>query len=200
MNASGFRATLMTALVLFLLAFALACAEERGSEATGSEQVREAAGLQQSADAESPEPPSGDEPADEAAPEDVSEAAPEDAGEPHPGRQVFIDNNCALCHTAYAFGLGETPEEWKPEPGESILGDGNASGAPPDLSVLVAAWTSELLSSYLVERVEVGGSKHVTSFSGGEQEWAELSEWLLAARAAPDSTGDGDTPEAGETE
>jgi len=105
------------------------------------------------------------------------------------GQVVFIEQNCALCHTAYARGVGEppaasmtdggTPTEESEEPA--------IAGGPPDLSTLADWWTPDLLEAYLVYREPLDDQKHVTSFRGSEEDWRALSEWMLPS-ALPDST------------
>ncbi|MBD3348900.1 MAG: hypothetical protein GF400_06850 [Candidatus Eisenbacteria bacterium] len=122
----------------------------------------------------------------------------------HPGRAVYVDQNCALCHTAYARGIGEPPEDRADgEGGEAPEGE---PGGPGDLSVLDERWTVELLRLYLVDREPVDGEKHVVGFRGEDDEWHALVEWLLfpAARAdtaasdAPSETGSTEDPGSGE--
>jgi len=125
--------------------------------------------------------------------EAAAEAAPEgeETKGARVGHQVFLDHNCALCHTAYSRGIGEPPEGWS-EVGEGENGD-VAQGGPPDLSSLGPTWTAELLTSYLVERVPLNGEKHVTAFRGSEEEWAALLDWMLASPAQPDSASVAET-------
>lgn len=103
----------------------------------------------------------------------------------HPGRRIFMDHNCALCHTAYARGIGELPEDTGD--GVDEVGEAAAAAGPPDLSTLAGTWTAGLLREYLVDRVELNGAKHVTSFKGSDEEWAALDDWLLLSRAPADT-------------
>ncbi len=122
-----------------------------------------------------------------------SGSAPADTSAARAGRRVFIGQSCSLCHTAYALGVGEAPEGWKPEPAPDL--DEPAPG-PPDLSVLPAMWTAALLREYLVDRVEIDGEKHVTSFKGSDEDWAALVEWLLSTRADSSTVVPQDDPQS----
>jgi cytochrome c5 len=120
----------------------------------------------------------------EAAASSVADSGQSDSAAPvSEGRQLFLDQNCALCHTAYARGIGEPPED---QAGDAAAGEAEVPGGPPDLSVLGGEWTGDLLTSYLVDRVPFEGEKHVTSFRGSDEQWKALRQWLLAP-AAPDS-------------
>ncbi len=131
-------------------------------------------------------PPPASEQGAPAAEKEQGDAASADTLAVPRGLQVFLDQKCSMCHTAYALGVGEAPEGWTPA---SSPGLGEPSSGPPDLSILPAAWTAELLKEYLVDRVEVGGAKHVTGFRGSDEDWAALVEWILPA---PPDTAEGD--------
>lgn len=86
------------------------------------------------------------------------------------GKLIFLESKCAMCHTVLAADVGEAPEE-----GEEVDED-----APPDLSLVGANRTAEWLHTFLVEKEEIDGEKHMLAFKGEDKEWAALSEWLLS--------------------
>ena len=96
------------------------------------------------------------------------------------GKLIFLESKCAMCHTVLAADVGEAPEE-----GEEVDEDD-----PPDLSVVGATRTAEWLHTFLVEKEEIDGVKHMLAFKGEDTEWATLSEWLLSLGKPDESAKD----------
>ncbi len=96
------------------------------------------------------------------------------------GKLVFVENKCSMCHTAFAAGIGEPPAE-----DEEVDED-----AAPDLSLVGANRTAEWLHTFLVEKKEIDGEKHMLAFKGEDKEWAALSEWLLSLGKPDESAKD----------
>jgi len=114
------------------------------------------------------------------------------------GQVVFVKQNCALCHTAYARGIGEPPAVSKTDgavPTEESA-ETAVAGGPPDLSTLAGWWTPDLLRAYLVDREPLEGQKHVTSFRGSEEDWQALSEWMLPSARADSTSSPVETNDA----
>jgi mono/diheme cytochrome c family protein len=114
------------------------------------------------------------------------------------GKKIFLDSNCALCHTVYSEAIGEPPvkKEGEEEVGEAKEGEKEeGKGGPPDLSVVGATRTSEWLHALLVEKREIDGVKHMQRFKGEDAEWSTLSEWLLSL-GAPEEPAEAESPAA----
>jgi hypothetical protein len=105
------------------------------------------------------------------------------------GKTVFVESKCAMCHTVFAEGIGEAPEEGA---------EAEESDAPPDLSTVGASRKLDWLHLFLVEKEKIDGVKHMMGFKGTEEEWAVLSSWLLSLGAPADTT-EGKTDAATET-
>ncbi|MCK4513019.1 cytochrome c [bacterium] len=95
------------------------------------------------------------------------------------GKTIFVESKCAMCHTVFAEGIGEAPEEGA---------EAEESDAPPDLSTVGASRTLDWLHLFLVEKEKIDGVKHMMGFKGTEEEWAVLSSWLLGLGAPADTT------------
>ena len=169
------RLPALVAALLLAMAFVAASAEKTAGESSvpESEDARAASEVDQAADTE----------------DDVKDVVA-------PGSRVFMVQNCALCHTAYSRGIGESPDE--AVAGGSDSGQAVGPSGPPDLSVLEPHWTAEVLREYLVERSPVDGEKHVTGFRGSEEEWSLLADWMLRAPDAADTTAQGSGQDEGE--
>jgi mono/diheme cytochrome c family protein len=116
-----------------------------------------------------------------------------------PGQVVFIEQNCSLCHTAYARGVGEPPAGSTTDGGAPTEKSAEPvmAGGPPDLSTLADWWTPDLLKAYLVDREPLEGQKHVTSFRGSEEDWQALSEWMLPSARSDSTLSPVETNDAG---
>jgi hypothetical protein len=96
---------------------------------------------------------------------------------PHPGMLAFAADRCDLCHTVYAAGIGQPPED----------SEGEEESDSMDLSDVGSARDAEWLLSYLRKEAEIDGVKHYRAFKGTEEEEAELVEWLATLGSPADS-------------
>ena len=111
----------------------------------------------------------------------------EDAA-PLDGQTVFRELNCALCHTAApAAEHGAEADSLDRDDGSKLS----------DLSGVGTSWSAEQLRLFLIDGGEVDGRGHVTLFTGTEDEWLAMSDWLLGLWSAPDSLDGADRPAAG---
>lgn len=87
-----------------------------------------------------------------------------------PGKQLFLDQKCALCHSISAQDVELT--------GKKLLGgDLSSVGSEHD-----AAWIGKML------RKEVdtdAGKPHAKGFKGTDEELATLVDWLAKQQAPP---------------
>lgn len=105
---------------------------------------------------------------------------------PHPGRLAFIADRCDLCHTVYAAGIGQPPDETEDDDESDSM----------DLSDVGSARDADWLLRYLRKEIDIDGVKHYRAFKGTEEAEAELVGWLATLGSPADSAAAaGDTAE-----
>lgn len=78
-----------------------------------------------------------------------------------PGKKVFVDNKCTMCHSVEAAQITSKKKD------------------ASDLSKLSADMTEEFLTKYLKKEESIDGKKHKATFKGTEEELKQMVDWLI---------------------
>jgi len=91
--------------------------------------------------------------------------APLFAGEESPGKQVYLDQKCDMCHAVSTAGI-----EGKTDKGGDLVG-------------LADQYDAEWLTQYLKKEADKDGKQHVKGFKGTDEDLKALVDWLLEQQA-----------------
>ncbi|GEM_PF-4873623 len=87
------------------------------------------------------------------------------------GKQIFLDNKCATCHSIESQGIDRT-------------GSGTVGGIiPPDLSIVGTKHSSSWMQSWLLKEEEMNGKKHLKKFGGSDEDLKTLTNWLASLKS-----------------
>ncbi len=94
----------------------------------------------------------------------VLAVAPLFAGEESPGKQIFLDEKCSMCHPVSTAGI------------EAKMDKG-------DLVGLADQYEAEWLMQYLKKEADKDGKQHSKAFKGSDEDLKVLVDWLLEQKA-----------------
>lgn len=94
----------------------------------------------------------------------VLAVAPLFAGEESPGKQIYLDQKCNMCHPVSTAGI------------ESKMDKG-------DLVGLADQYEADWLVQYLKKEADKDGKTHGKAFKGTDEELKALVDWLLEQKA-----------------
>ena len=80
------------------------------------------------------------------------------------GKQIFLAQNCNLCHSVSSAGIERKVKS------EKMAG--------PDLTNLAAKSDAATLTKFLKKEGEINGKKHGKGFTGSDEELAAVISWL----------------------
>ncbi|MDY7094730.1 MAG: cytochrome c [Acidobacteriota bacterium] len=87
-----------------------------------------------------------------------------------PGRMVFMDAKCNLCHGIDSLGIEAKTKS------EKLRGK--------DLSTIGADHDAEWFTAFLKREIELDGAKHKKGFTGSDEELMTLVNWLTELKPA----------------
>jgi mono/diheme cytochrome c family protein len=78
-----------------------------------------------------------------------------------PGKTIFLDQKCNMCHAVEAAGI-----------------TAKSAGKNPDLSAAGANKTADWFVKYLKKEEALDGKKHAKGFTGKDEDLQTLAKWL----------------------
>lgn len=87
-----------------------------------------------------------------------------------PGRTVFLEAKCNLCHGIESLGIEAKTKS------DKLRGK--------DLSTIGADHDAEWFTAFLKREIELDGAKHKKSFTGTDEELMTLVDWLTELKPA----------------
>jgi mono/diheme cytochrome c family protein len=103
--------------------------------------------------------------------------AAETTAKDEPGKKIFLDNKCNICHSIQAAGIAKKGPAMTSTPGKN---------APPDLSGVGAERSADWITKFLKKEVDLNGKKHSKLWTGKPEDLTTLAKWLESLKTKPE--------------
>jgi mono/diheme cytochrome c family protein len=88
-------------------------------------------------------------------------SAVEETKEP-PGKTLFLDNKCNVCHSIKSDGIERK----------------SSASKAPDLSTVGSERTADWIVKFLKKEVDLEGKKHIKAWTGKNEDLTAIAKWL----------------------
>lgn len=92
-----------------------------------------------------------------------------------PGKKLFLDNKCNICHSIQAAAVVKK--------GPAVAA--GAKNPPPDLSGVGLERSADWITKFLKKEVDLNGKKHTKLWTGKPEDLATLAKWLESLKTKP---------------
>ncbi len=96
----------------------------------------------------------------------------QDSKSEDPGKKVFLDNKCNMCHSVSAEGIEKK----------------TAGSKAPDLSGIGAKQNADFFVKFLKKEADMNGKKHSKSWTGKDADLQAIAKWLESLKKPASAT------------
>lgn len=92
-----------------------------------------------------------------------------------PGKKLFLDNKCNICHSIQAAEVAKKGPAVAP----------GSKNPPPDLSGVGLERSADWITKFLKKEIDLNGKKHTKLWTGKPENLTTLAKWLESLKTKP---------------